>query len=201
MSTPQTDRTRKAILEATRRLIEHTGPEQWTMESVADEAGVTRMTVYRHFPSRIELLVATVRFVDAREGAPELFATVAESTSGREALEMWSRNWFDYIPRIAPVARALLAARDMDEAAAKAWEDRMSALREWPRAIADRLEDEGQLAPGLDAEDAADLIWAIASVQVWDALVNGRSWPPAKYRLQLAGLLRRGITRPPDLEG
>jgi AcrR family transcriptional regulator len=195
MSTPRTDRTRASILEAARRLIEQSGPEQWTMEAVADDAGVTRMTVYRYFPSRTDLLIATVRHVDETEGAIRLFAPVGEAESGIDALNAWSRILSGYIPRIGPAARALMAAREVDEAAAEAWDDRMGALRRWPLVIARRLESEHRLADDLTVEDAADLIWAIASVQVWDALTNGRSWSASKYQGLLLGVLQRAVTR------
>lgn len=194
MSTPKTERTRKAILESARRLIEQAGPDQWTMEQVADEADVTRMTVYRYFPSRTELLVATVRHVDDVEGAAQRFEDVHQASSGIDALEAWARAWANYIPRIAPVAKALLAARGNDQDAAKAWEDRMAALRQGPAHIVKRLDQDGSLPDELDAATATDVMWAVASVQVWDALTGDRGWSTAKYQSQLSRTLRRILT-------
>lgn len=194
MSTTRTERTQTSILQAARRLIEQTGSEDWTMEEIADSAGVTRMTVYRYFPSRTELLVATVRYVDEIEGSADRFEEVRQSTSGIEALDVWSRAWASYIPHIAPVAKALLSARRHDEAAAKAWQDRMAALRKGPLHVAGLLDEEGALAKELDVETAADLMWAIASVQVWEALTDDRGWSPAEYQTQLSRILHRTLT-------
>lgn len=44
------DQTRLRITEATMRLHERVGPAATTVSAVADLAGVTRLTVYRHFP-------------------------------------------------------------------------------------------------------------------------------------------------------
>ena len=44
------DQTRLRITEATVRLHEEVGPAATTVSAVADRAGVTRLTVYRHFP-------------------------------------------------------------------------------------------------------------------------------------------------------
>lgn len=194
MSTPKTQRTRNAILQSARRLIEQAGPEEWTMEQVAGNADVTRMTVYRYFPSRTELLIATVRYVDEVEGSYQRFEEAHQAASGIQALEAWIRVWANYVPRIAPVARALLAARSHDQDAAKAWQDRMAALRKGPAQIAKRLDKDGSLAHELDAQTAADLMWAIASVQVWDALTGDRGWSTAKYQEQLSRALRRILT-------
>lgn len=44
------DDTRLRITEATVRLHERVGPAATTVSAIAEEAGVTRLTVYRHFP-------------------------------------------------------------------------------------------------------------------------------------------------------
>lgn len=198
MSTPKTEQTRNTILRSARRLIEQAGPEEWTMEQVADNAGVTRMTVYRYFPSRTDLLIATVRHVDQVEDSAHRFEEVGQAASAIEALEAWARIWANYIPRIAPVARALLAARSNDQDAAKAWDDRMTALRKGPAHIAKWLEKDGSLLDELDVDTATDLMWAIASVQVWDALTRERGWSTAKYHQQLRQTLRRTLTNQSD---
>jgi AcrR family transcriptional regulator len=46
------------ITEAAVRLHTSVGPSATSMSAVADEAGVTRLTLYRHFPSKDELFVA-----------------------------------------------------------------------------------------------------------------------------------------------
>jgi len=54
----QVDETRQRIVEATVRLHERIGLRATTVTAVAEEAGVTRLTVYRHFPSENELVGA-----------------------------------------------------------------------------------------------------------------------------------------------
>lgn len=52
------DETRLAITEATMRLHERVGPRETTVSAVAEEAHVTRLTVYRHFPTDDALVIA-----------------------------------------------------------------------------------------------------------------------------------------------
>ena len=54
------DETRQRITEATARLHTTVGPANTSVASIAEEAGVTRLTVYRHFPD-IEVLFAACR--------------------------------------------------------------------------------------------------------------------------------------------
>ena len=52
------EQTRFQITEATMRLHERVGPAATTLSAVAEEAGVTRLTVYRHFPDDAALITA-----------------------------------------------------------------------------------------------------------------------------------------------
>jgi AcrR family transcriptional regulator len=52
------EETRLAITEATMRLHERVGPRATTVSAVAEEAHVTRLTVYRHFPTDDALVIA-----------------------------------------------------------------------------------------------------------------------------------------------
>ena len=52
------DETRQRITEAAVRLHTSVGPSATSMAAVADEAGVTRLTLYRHFATRDELFAA-----------------------------------------------------------------------------------------------------------------------------------------------
>ncbi len=52
------DETRRRITEATARLHTTVGPASTTIAGIAEEAGVTRLTVYRHFPDLDKLFAA-----------------------------------------------------------------------------------------------------------------------------------------------
>jgi AcrR family transcriptional regulator len=54
----QERRTREAITEAAVKLHGSVGPARTTVSAVADEAGVQRATVYRHFPDEATLFQA-----------------------------------------------------------------------------------------------------------------------------------------------
>ncbi len=52
------DQTRQRITDAAVRLHTTVGPSATSMSAVAEGAGVTRLTLYRHFPSKDELFGA-----------------------------------------------------------------------------------------------------------------------------------------------
>lgn len=53
---PRIQRTRDAVLPATLSLLADRGFADFTMEGVAEVAGVSKSTVYRHWPTRLSLL-------------------------------------------------------------------------------------------------------------------------------------------------
>ncbi|WP_455208666.1 TetR/AcrR family transcriptional regulator [Kaarinaea lacus] len=61
----QQDETRERIVEATVKLHEELGPANTSIKAIAKEAGVQRLTVYRHFPDDASLFQAcTSRYLE-----------------------------------------------------------------------------------------------------------------------------------------
>ena len=81
----QVDETRQRIVEATVRLHQAIGLRATTVAAVAAEAGVTRLTVYRHFPSEAELFAACSAHWQSEQVLPDP-AAWAEIAAGEERL-------------------------------------------------------------------------------------------------------------------
>lgn len=68
----QVHETRQRIVEATVRLHGTMGPAQTSIAAIADEAGVTRLTVYRHFSDDESLLEACSSHWRATQKLPDI---------------------------------------------------------------------------------------------------------------------------------
>jgi AcrR family transcriptional regulator len=68
----QVDQTRQRIVEATVHLHGTVGPAHTTVSAIAEEAGVTRLTVYRHFPDDVALFAACTAHWAAQQQIPDL---------------------------------------------------------------------------------------------------------------------------------
>lgn len=55
-SDPRVERTRSTVLRAASELLGERGYEAFTIEAVVARTGVARTTIYRHWPSRADLL-------------------------------------------------------------------------------------------------------------------------------------------------
>lgn len=85
----QVDETRQRITEAAVKLHTSVGPAHTSISRVAEEAGVTRLTVYRHFADLDALFVACMGHWNAVNPAPDVGAWLAI-----ESLEARARRAF-----------------------------------------------------------------------------------------------------------
>ncbi len=190
--------TRARILAAARRLLEERGARGTRMADVARAAGVSRQALYLHFGSRAGLLVALADALDRDEGLYDRLASMPEAPDGRTALARSLDVTAWYAPIIHPAAMALYRARDEDDDARAAWDDRMAHRLAELRRICARLDAEGALAPGWTPDEAADALWALGLPPTYDALVEARGWTAEQFRRALFALAGAALAEPLD---
>jgi AcrR family transcriptional regulator len=190
--------TRTRILEATRRLMEERRGRGVRMRDIAEAAGISRQAVYDHFGSRAKLLVATTHYVDEVRGLKERRRRFEVTTTGVKRLEAYVEFWGNYIPEVYGMAKALLAARETDEAAAAAWDDRMGAVRESCRHTIEALYRDGMLAPEWSHDEAIDLMWTMLSIRNWEQLTIECGWSTGLYVGRMQKLLKRTLVQGPE---
>ena len=183
-------RTRAAVLDATRALLEERGTESLTMAAVAARAGVSRRTVYMHFASRAELLTGLFGYVSEQEGLEGSLAPVWRAPDAAAALDEWAGHLARFHPRILAVARAIQRVRHVDPDAARHWQLVEADQRACCERLAARLASERRLAPPWTVRTAADMLWALMSFELLEDLLVDRGWSPRRFRDHLAALLR-----------
>lgn len=151
------------------------------MADIAKEAGVSRQAVYLHFPSRADLLIATMRHIDEVENVADQLAEVFTAETGREQLTVFLNAWCNYVPVIYGGARWLLAIRDDDPDAEAAWQDRMEGLYGACSSVVGALDADNELAANLTVTEATDLMWAMVSVRQWELLTLERGMSQERY--------------------
>lgn len=192
MSRNDSEPTRDRILNAAWRLLE--GREsRVSMAEIARAAGISRQALYLHFPNRAELLIATVRHIEQARELDTGLAASRIAASGPERLDGFIAAWGDTIPEIHGVARALMAMQASDAEARQAWDDRLAMVRAGCADAVAALAAEGRLTPRLSEERAADLLWALLSLETWEKLI-GRGWGQAAYVRTMQALARKALT-------
>src|SRR5450759_489147 len=104
----QVDQTRERITEAAARLHTTVGPAHSSIAAIAEEAGVTRLTVYRHFADLDALFEACRAHWSARNPRPDARAWLAipdlEERARRAFGELY--GWYrDHADELYPIYR------------------------------------------------------------------------------------------------
>lgn len=183
--------TRQQILATTMRLMEENNGKDVRMSDIAKKAGVSRQAVYLHFKSRTALMVATVQYVDEIKNVEERLLEWEMAPDGVTKLDAYIDFWGNYIPEIFGIAKALLMMKEVDEAAAAAWDNRMNGLKSRCRTTLQMLQAENKLSAEWTVEEATELFWMLISVQNWELLRIELDWSNAKYIQHMQTLVRK----------
>lgn len=150
---PRVARSRSAVLDAAAQLLCEEGFPGVTIEAVAARSGVAKTTIYRHWPTRAELLITAFQTMacepprvdtgDVRDDLVLLMSGLAE--------QLRNERWASVLPSLAAEARhepglAALHAGFVAERRAHVLE------------VIRRGMDRGQLPPGTDAGLLATMV-------------------------------------------
>ena len=185
--------TQEKVLQAAWKLLEEEPAEGVRMSDIAKEAGISRQAVYLHFPTRAELLVATARYLDKVKKVDERLVASRAASTGVGRLDAFIDAWGNYIPEVYGIARAFLAMKDTDDAAAVAWTDRMQAVREGCAAAVEALKRDGVLSSDYSPKQATDVLWTLLSVHNWEQLTGDCGWSQTRYIETMQRLARRAL--------
>lgn len=188
-------RTANALLAAARELIAEQGFESLTMAAVAERAGVSRRAVYLHFTSRAELVGSLIGYVGEVEDLGSSLQRVWEADDSVAALDVWAQHLARAHPKILAVTRAAERVRETDPDAARIWNEVMHRWRLGSRRLATWLDDEGRLAAPWTVESAAEMLWALMSLDMLERLTVDRRWSRKRYAEHLGLLFRRTFVR------
>jgi len=185
VSSSRRDRTRTRILDAANRLLLEGGYHGVGLEMVARAAGVTRQTVYDQFGSKAGLLGAMIARSEEVAGLPGHLQAVMGQVDGLSMLRAMLDAVVAVEPLVYPYSRLVYAARLDDPLAAAMWNARMTSRRAGMGVVFARLESDGRLRPGIGAEEAAEIAWALTSPPQYEFLVIERGWSIERYRTHL----------------
>jgi TetR/AcrR family transcriptional regulator, regulator of autoinduction and epiphytic fitness len=191
----RTRRTRAAVVEAARDLFLKRGYAATTIEAISAASDTPQATVYRLFASKLGILKAVIDISIAGDDAPvamlerpHVQALLSDADPSRQ-LAGFAAMLRALLGRAAPVHRILVDAARSDEAAAELLADIARQRQEGQRRIARSLSRSNALRPGLRERDAADIIYAVASPEVYGLLVFDRGWSGERYEHWLTELL------------
>jgi len=191
----RTRRTRSAVVDAARTLFLERGYAATTIEAISGLSDTPQATVYRLFSSKLGILKAVLDVsvvgddqAVAMLDRPQVRALVSDEDP-KEQLAGFAALLREVMARAAPMHRILADAARSDEDAASLLAQLGRQRQEGQRRIARSLARSGALRPGLRERDVADVIYALASPEVYGLLVFDRGWSAERYEKWVNAIL------------
>ena len=191
----RTRRTQAAVVEAAQSLFVERGYAATTIEAISDRSDTPQATVYRLFSSKLGILKA---LLDVSIGGddrampmadrPQVRALLSDADPANQ-LTGFAALLREIMARVGPVHRVLADAARSDQDAAALLAEIARQRHEGQQGIARSLAGSGALRPGLSERDAADVIHALASPEVYGLLVTDRGWSGERYETWLRSIL------------
>jgi AcrR family transcriptional regulator len=191
---------RRAVVETARTLFLERGYVATTIEAISDHADVPSATVYRLFSSKLgilkALLDASIAGDDQPRAVPERpdVASLFAEPDPRKLLAGFAGVTTAINQRTNDVYSVLISAAGSDSAAAELLDEIRQQRDRGQGQIARSLARARVLKPGLRERDAADLIHALMSPELYRLLVGDRRWKPERYQEWLATTLTQQLT-------
>ncbi len=178
-------RTRQAIIDAARERFLRDGYAATTIASIAEDAEASVNTVYKSFGGKAgilravceEALTGTGR-VPAEQRSDTMQAT---ETDPARMLRGLGTLTTEVAPRIAPLLLLLATAAETDSALSQLRADLDNARLSRMAQVARTLRGKTRLRAGRSVDQAADILWAYSSADLYRLLVLERGWSAERY--------------------
>ena len=187
-------RTRTAILDAARQLFAERGYTATPMTAVADRAGVALDTVYAAVGRKPELarLLIETAISGTDQAIPaeqrDYVQAIQAALDAKTKIAIYAAAITAIAPRMALVLGIIQQAAAEPELAALRTEIAERRAANMRRFVADLA----TVAPlRLDPGQAADIVWATNSAELYQLLVGQRGWTPQRYEQFLSDTWQR----------
>jgi AcrR family transcriptional regulator len=192
--------TRDQITDVARELFLADGYATTTVTAIAAAAHVSVETIYKSFGGKPGLVRAIVEKGLAGEGpvpAEQRSDQIRDTEPDpRRILAAWGAFVAEIGPRVMPIIQLARDAAVSDPEVA-ALEQLSAARLERMTVNARGLAKAGHLRPGITVGQAADIMWAINSLELYELLVLRRGWTPEGYGQFIAQVLINALLPAP----
>ena len=163
-------RNRTALLAAAKTVFAEEGLDA-TLEGIARRAGVAIGTLYRHFPTRMDMVAAVI--------ADKKRAWIKAAEAAVVMEPAWDGLTF-FLERVCELQAGDLAFNDIASMrflhAPPGIEAARKRAYDLSRRIVERAQAEGSLRPDVTAEDLAFIVWAHSRVSEATHAIDPHAW-------------------------
>lgn len=165
-------RNRRSIIAAARRHLVDTGYHRLSLEGVAADAGVTRVTIYRQFESKLGLLDAVAEDLAIRANVVTRMHNAAATAGAPDAFRAMVSELCRFWSTDPDLFRRLISLAAVDPAARHVIETRERWRYEQISTFVRQLADEDRLRDPFDPDRATATIGAVTSFPACDEMAT-----------------------------
>ncbi len=193
--------TRQRVLDGALELFLRDGYAATTIVAISEIADVAVQTVYAVFGSKKAILdELRARAVVGDAPGPlrdqDDWRTMEREPDPRAQLRMLAAISARIGEAMGPLYVVMAGAAASDADIAATFDQQQQARWDDQHRVARTLARRGALRAGLTANDATDVMWAIANPRTCYSLVTERGWDPARYEQMLADALVGALLEP-----
>ena len=179
MST-KSHKTREKIISSTLSLLNSSQLSKINMEDIAINTGISRQALYKHFPSRIDLLVYLLKSIDKDHTLLEKLM-VDQSLSIKEKLNSFIDYWGYNNEATYKVSSEIKLLRRTDQKVKLILEERNIFFKQQCEQIIHILNDGGSLKSNFTYREARDILCNLLSEDTWAYFNENCLWSLSKY--------------------
>jgi AcrR family transcriptional regulator len=175
------------MLDAARELFVERGYGVTALQDVADKAGVAVQTIYFTFGNKRALLKELVDTTIAGDAEPVAtmdrpwFLDAIAAPTAEAQLRAHVHGTVEILGRVSPMVEMLRTAATVDEAIIGLWPQEADLRYTVHAAAAESLVGKPDVAQGISADDAADVLFGLLSPELYLLFVRDRGWEPARW--------------------
>ena len=193
----QASETRKQIIEAARKLFAQYGYAGATIEAIAHEAGVAPETVFAVFGNKRTILANLISVAVGGDDQPVPLLqrpgpqSVLQVSDPARQLQLFALSISEILERVAPVFEIMRTAAKTEPEIAELSKNILEQRQHNLAIFVQRLSAHSLLRQGLDDAQATEIVWTIASPEVYNLLTVDRGWSTERFAQWLGDTLTR----------
>lgn len=193
----QANETRKQILDSAKKLFSLQGYSGATIDSIAQEAGISPETIYAVFGNKRTILTSLIDLSVGGDNLPIPLLqrsgpqAVLEENDPVRVLKLFAQDISAILERVAPIFEITRIAAKTDTDIADLLKNMLDQRMRNLEVVTQHLSALGSLREGLDEAKATENIWVTTSPEVFNLLLRDRGWTKEQYIHWLSDTLIR----------
>ena len=193
----QAKQTRQQIIDAAKKLFSLQGYSGTTIDSIAQEAGVSSETIYAVFGNKRTILT---NLIDISVGGDNLPIPLLQRSGPQSVmhekdpvrlLDLFAHDISNILERMSPILEIIRFAAKTEPDIAELLKNMLDQRYANLGAVTKQLSALGALREGLDEAQSTEMIWVITSPEVFGLLIKDRGWNKEHFSEWLRETLAR----------